>query len=92
MPNLFENEEQLRTLWSKPETREELLVKLGQLGFSIEDIKKNNYDISAKNPAKQVEVLHQAPNEIIADIQTNDKSINKLLTSINQLIEQGYEE
>jgi type I restriction enzyme M protein len=59
---------------------------------SKEDIKKNNYDISAKNPAKQVEVLHQAPNEIIADIQTNDKSINKLLTSINQLIEQGYEE
>ncbi|WP_395043647.1 N-6 DNA methylase [Flavobacterium sp.] len=59
---------------------------------SIDEIKKNNYNISAKNPAKQFEVLHQAPSEIIADIQTNDKSINKLLTSINQLIEQGYEE
>lgn len=59
---------------------------------SIEDIKKRNFDISAKNPAKQVEVIHQAPNEIIADLQANDKSINKLLIEINQLIEQGYEE
>jgi type I restriction enzyme M protein len=58
---------------------------------SIEDIKKNNYDISAKNPAKLVDIIHQAPSEIIADIQTNDKSINKLLVEINQLIEQGYE-
>ena len=59
---------------------------------NIEDIKNRNYDISASNPAKKVEVIHQAPNEIIADIQANDKSINKLLTEINQLIEQGYEE
>jgi len=58
---------------------------------SIDEIKERNYDISAKNPAKQVEILHQAPNEIIYDIQTNDKSINKLLTEINQLIELGYE-
>jgi len=58
---------------------------------SVEEIKKRNYDISAKNPAKQIVALHQAPNEIIADIQSNDKSINKLLTEINQLIEQGYE-
>lgn len=38
LPNLFENEEQLRTLWSKPETREDLLIKLGQLGFDDEQM------------------------------------------------------
>lgn len=38
LPNLFNSETQLRELWSKPETREELLVKLGQTGFDQEQI------------------------------------------------------
>jgi type I restriction enzyme R subunit len=38
LPNLFSNEEQLRELWSKPESREEILVKLGQLGFDDEQL------------------------------------------------------
>ncbi len=38
LPNLFSSEEQLRELWSKPETREELLTKLGQTGFDDEQI------------------------------------------------------
>jgi len=38
LPNLFDSEKQLRELWSKPETREELLAKLGQLGFDSEQL------------------------------------------------------
>nr|WP_246516153.1 type I restriction endonuclease subunit R [Aequorivita echinoideorum] len=38
LPNLFNSEEQLRELWSKPETRDELLAKLGQLGFDSEQL------------------------------------------------------
>ena len=38
LPNLFKSEKQLRELWSKPETRDELLVKLGQLGFDGEQL------------------------------------------------------
>lgn len=38
LPNLFKNEEQLRELWSNPETREEMLTKLGQLGFDDEQL------------------------------------------------------
>lgn len=38
LPNLFNSEQQLRELWSKPETREELLTKLGQTGFDDEQI------------------------------------------------------
>jgi len=38
LPNLFSSEKQLRELWSKPESREELLTKLGQTGFDDEQI------------------------------------------------------
>lgn len=38
LPNLFQSEKQLRELWSKPESREELLTKLGQTGFDDEQI------------------------------------------------------
>lgn len=38
LPNLFKNEEQLRELWSNPETREEMLTKLEQLGFDDEQL------------------------------------------------------
>ncbi|MCY0971038.1 DEAD/DEAH box helicase family protein [Chryseobacterium sp. CY353] len=38
LPNLFSSEQQLRELWSKPESREELLTKLGQTGFDDEQI------------------------------------------------------
>ncbi len=38
LPNLFTSEQQLRELWSKPESREELLLNLGQLGFDTEQL------------------------------------------------------
>jgi len=38
LPNLFTSEQQLRELWSKPESREDLLSRLGQTGFDDEQI------------------------------------------------------
>lgn len=38
LPNLFKSEQQLRDLWSNPENREEMLVKLGQMGFDDEQL------------------------------------------------------
>ena len=58
---------------------------------SIADIKKANYDISAKNPANQKEVIHQEPAEILAEIKNNNKTINSLLKSVDNLIQKGYE-
>jgi len=49
------------------------------------DIK--NYDISAKNPNKVVEIVHQSPMELIAELKTNDKKIGEHLTEIEKLIE-----
>lgn len=58
---------------------------------TAKQIAENNYDLSAKNPAKQKEVIYNAPSEILAELQTNDKQINQLLLEVNQLIEKGYE-
>ena len=58
---------------------------------TADEIRERNYDLSAKNPAKQKEIIHQSPNEILADIQSNDKNINLLLAEIDNLIQKGYE-
>jgi type I restriction enzyme R subunit len=38
LPNLFKDEAQLREIWSKPNTRKELLVKLDAAGFPKSDL------------------------------------------------------
>jgi len=38
LPNLFKNEEELRTLWSNPHTRRTLLEKLDEAGFGKEEL------------------------------------------------------
>lgn len=38
LPDLFQSEKQLRAIWSKPESRFDLLKKLGQIGFDDEQL------------------------------------------------------
>jgi len=38
LPAIYKNEEQLRKIWSNPDTRADLLKKLGQLGFDNEQL------------------------------------------------------
>jgi type I restriction enzyme R subunit len=38
LPDFFRNEEQLRTIWSKPDTRKALLEKLAEAGFGREQL------------------------------------------------------
>lgn len=38
LPEVYQTEEQLRSLWSNPETREEVLKKLAQIGFDEEQL------------------------------------------------------
>ncbi|HLS30098.1 MAG TPA: DEAD/DEAH box helicase family protein [Flavobacteriaceae bacterium] len=38
LPHLYKSEEQLRKAWANPETRKELLEKLSELGFDIEQL------------------------------------------------------
>jgi len=47
-------------------------------------------DLSAKNPNAQTCIDHRPPREIIARIKKNDKEISKLMTEVEQILEEGY--
>lgn len=53
--------------------------------INIADIK--DYDLSAKNPHKIVEVVHQSPKALLTSIKQNDAKIAQLLTQIESLID-----
>ena len=48
---------------------------------------KEDYDLSAKNPAKQTEVEHMPPAEILKLIQDEDQQVQTLLAEIGGLLE-----
>jgi type I restriction enzyme M protein len=47
---------------------------------------QTDYDLSAKNPAKQVEVEHLTPTEILADIQSTQIQSAELIAELETLI------
>ena len=49
LPDLFKSEFELRTLWANPLTRKELLENLEKEGCHIDDLKKLQELINAKN-------------------------------------------
>lgn len=49
LPNFFKSEEELREIWSKPETRKQLLINLKNSGYSVENFEKIKEIINAPN-------------------------------------------
>ena len=49
LPNFFKSEEELREIWSKPETRKQLLTNLKNSGYSVENFEKIKEIINAPN-------------------------------------------
>jgi type I restriction enzyme R subunit len=49
LPDFFKNENELRTLWSEPDTRAKLLAGLAKHGFGGEQLKEMQKIISAEN-------------------------------------------
>jgi type I restriction enzyme M protein len=47
---------------------------------------KEDYDLSAKNPAKQVDIEHLPPVEILKLIQAEDEQVQTLLSEIEELL------
>jgi len=47
---------------------------------------KKDYDLSAKNPAKQKDVEHLAPRKILELIQEKEAKVNTLLGEIDELL------
>ena len=52
---------------------------------NVADIK--DYDLSAKNPHKVIEVIHRSPQELLSSIKENDVTIKKLMNQIESLID-----
>jgi type I restriction enzyme R subunit len=67
IPDLYESEEQLRKLWSKPETREELLTKLASSGIDEEQLETLKH-------------LFEAPESDIFDILLHISYSDELIT------------
>jgi type I restriction enzyme R subunit len=49
LPEFFQNEAELRALWSKPDTRKQLLMGLAEKGFGNEQLKEMQKLIEAEN-------------------------------------------
>ncbi len=67
IPDLYESEEQLRKLWSKPETREELLQKLASTGIDEEQL-------------ESLKILFEAKESDIFDILMHISYTNEIIT------------
>jgi type I restriction enzyme M protein len=52
---------------------------------NVKDIK--DYDLSAKNPHKVIEVFHKSPKELLTSIKENDSKLNSLMNQIESLID-----
>jgi type I restriction enzyme R subunit len=49
LPELFKDEDELRSLWSKPDTRKKLMVGLEEMGYGQEELKGIKQLIDAEN-------------------------------------------
>ncbi len=67
IPDLYENEEKLRKLWSKPETRDELLQKLADSGIDEEQL-------------ESLKILFDAKESDIFDILMHISYTNDIIT------------
>ncbi|MCB9233961.1 MAG: SAM-dependent DNA methyltransferase [Bacteroidia bacterium] len=82
-PILYEHMEEFVKLWPTRADSENSWT------VNVNDLK--DYDLSAKNPNKQVEVDHLAPKKIIANIKKKDARIGELMAEIEMILEGGYE-
>lgn len=49
LPELFKNEDELRTIWSKPDTRKKLLEELSEKGFAKQQLQEFQKILNAEN-------------------------------------------
>ncbi len=58
---------------------------------SYEEIRKKNYDLSAKNPNKKEEISFPEPNEILKSVLEKEKMIIKLIEQLRAVIGDAHE-
>lgn len=106
LPNLFKDEDELRTLWSNPQTRKTLLEKLDKAGFGKDELntlkklidaeKSDLYDVleyvfnSDIKPITREERVTRARATILAFLNKRQQEFIEFV--LNKYIESGVEE
>ena len=106
LPNLFKDEDELRTLWSNPQTRKTLLEKLDEAGFGKDELdtlkklidaeKSDLYDVleyvcnSDIKPITREERVTRAKATILAFLNKRQQEFIEFV--LNKYIESGVEE
>ena len=105
LPSVLKSEEELRKLWSSPITRKELLKRLNDYGFSLENLKSvqslidaedsDIYDVLEyiaynKQPIQRIERATKAENTIGENLNENQKEFIEFVLS--KYVEGGVEE
>ncbi len=106
LPNLFKDEDELRTLWSNPQTRKTLLAKLDDAGFGKDELdtlkklidaeKSDLYDVleyvfnSDIKPITREERVSRAKATILAFLNKRQQEFIEFV--LNKYIESGVEE
>lgn len=105
LPNFFNNEEELKKIWSSPITRQQLLINLEKNGFGKQDLKNvqelidaNDSDLFdvleyiafSKKPISRLERVSSAENEIFKTLNENQKEFINFV--LNRYIKDGVEE
>jgi len=53
---------------------------------SAEELKKRNYDLTAKNPNRKEELTHKPPKELVKEIEEKEEKIKFLLNELRELV------
>lgn len=87
-PILYEHMEEFVDLFHHPEKRNATDKKVSEdcNDWTVQVSEIWDYDLSAKNPNKVVEVVHESPSEILEKLRTNDEKIRMHIFKIINLI------
>ena len=104
LPDLFKNEDELRTIWRKPDTRKKLLAELSEKGFAKQQLEEFQRVLGAENSDLYDVLAYIAFHSDILDRTTRAEKAKVYLNSydpkqqtflnfvLNQYIKQGVEE
>ncbi len=104
LPDLFKNEDELRTIWSKPDTRKKLLEELSEKGFAKQQLQEFQRILNAENSdlydvlayiAFHADIIERTARADRAKIHLNDydpKQQEFLNFVLSQYVEQGVDE
>lgn len=104
LPALFKNEDELRTIWSKPDTRKKLLEELTEKGFAKQQLREFQRILNAENSdlydvlayiafhSAIIERAERADKAKIHLIDYDPKQQEFLDFVLNQYVKQGVDE